>query len=195
LGAASRVLTNAVAYNNAAMLITNHTYDQPGANPNCPPVEVFSGGEGFNYVCSTILVLKKSVKKEEVKQASGETEKVATHFVIKATTTKNRLVPEGSYAEILVSFKNGLHKWYGLLNDALTHGFFEKSSTRVLVKHLDNKSFFETQLYKSDNAHIWETIVKELDIKIQEAIAFSSVLDVDKVVDELETEGSTEDTK
>jgi RecA/RadA recombinase len=195
LKSASRVLANAIAYNNACMVVTNHTYDQPGNNPSMPPTEVFSGGEGFNYICSTILNLKKYVKKEEVKQANGETEKVATHFVIKATTTKNRLVPEGSYAEILVSFKNGLHKWYGLLDDALTYGFFEKSGTRVIVKHLDGKSFFESQLYKLENSAIWEAIIKDLDIKVQEAVAFSSVLDADKVVDELETEQGEEDTK
>jgi RecA/RadA recombinase len=188
LKSASRVLANAIAYNNACMVVTNHTYDQPGANPNVPPTEIFSGGEGFNYICTTIINLKKSVKKEEVKQASGETEKVATHFVIKATTTKNRLVPEGSYAEILVSFKNGLHKWFGLLDDALNYGIFEKSGTRVIVKHLDNKSFFESQLYKSENSGIWEAIVKDLDKKVQEASAFSSVLDADKVIDELKEE-------
>jgi RecA/RadA recombinase len=65
LKSASRVLANAIAYNNACMVVTNHTYDQPGNNPSMPPTEVFSGGEGFNYICSTILNLKKYVKKEE----------------------------------------------------------------------------------------------------------------------------------
>jgi len=178
------------------MLITNHTYDQPAnpQNPKAGTIEVFSGGEGFNYVCSTIINLKKYVKKEEVTNASGETEKMPTHFIIKATTTKNRLVPEGSYAEILVSFKNGLHKWYGLLDDALNYGFFEKSGTRVIVKHLE-KSFFEMQLFKAENASIWETIIKDMDEKVKESIAFSSVLDADKVVDELKDDEASEDTK
>jgi hypothetical protein len=189
LKSASRVLTQAVAYNNACMLITNHTYDQPvnPQNAKAGTVEVFSGGEGFNYVCSIIINLKKSIKKEEVTGASGETEKVGTHFIIKGTTTKCRLVPEGSKSETLVSYKNGLHKWYGLLDDALAYGFMEKSGTRIVVKHLD-KSFFEMQLYKSENYGIWETILPELDKKVQEGMAFSSVLDADKVVDELENE-------
>lgn len=194
LKSASRVLANAIAYNNAAMLVTNHTYDQP-VNPQNPAAgsqEIFSGGEGFNYICSTIINLKKSVKKEEVKQASGETEKVATHFIIRATTTKNRLVPEGSQAEILVSFKNGLHKWYGLLDDALNTGVFEKTGTRINVKHLD-KTFFESQLYKADNESVWEAVVQEMDKRIQDMTSFSSVLDADKVIDELEGEQPQDD--
>lgn len=181
LKAASRVLTNAVAYNNAAMLITNHTYDQPGANPNCPPVEVFSGGEGFNYCCSTIINLKKFMRREEVKQASGDVEKIPTHFIIKATTTKNRIVPEGTYREILVHFKFGLHKWYGLLDDALNFGFFEKSSRGMIVKHL-NKNFFEKQIYLAANEEIWSPIIKEMDEKAKSKYAFSNVLDIDEAV-------------
>lgn len=194
LRACSRVLTNAIAYNNAAMLVTNHTYDQPinPQNPSLGSQEVFAGGEGFNYVCSIIINLKKSLKKEEVKQASGEVEKLATHFIIRATTTKNRFVPEGSNGEILVSFRNGLHKWYGLLDDALNTGVFEKTGTRINVKHLD-KTFFESQLYKAENAQIWESVIKEMDTKIQTLTSFSSVLEADKVLDELEGSEDKED--
>lgn len=192
LKAASRVLTNAVAYNNAAMLITNHTYEQAGANPNCPPVEIFAGGEGFNYCCSTIINLKKFIRKEEIKQASGEVEKQPTHFIIRATTTKNRIVPEGTQRELLVHFKFGLHKWYGLLDDALNFGFFEKSARGLIVKHLD-KNYFEKQIYLAANEEIWLPIIKEMDEKAKAKYSFSNILDIDEAVASLgETEESSE---
>ena len=76
----------------------------------------------------------------------------------------------------------------------LNYGFFEKTGTRITVKHLD-KSFFEMQLFKAENASIWETIKKDMDEKVKESIAFSSVLDADKVVDELKDDEASEDTK
>ena len=121
------------------------------------------------------------MRREEVKQASGDVEKIPTHFIIKATTTKNRIVPEGTYREILVHFKFGLHKWYGLLDDALNFGFFEKSSRGMIVKHL-NKNFFEKQIYLAANEEIWSPIIKEMDEQAKSKYAFSNVLDIDEAV-------------
>ena len=186
---ASRVLTNAVAYNNAAMILTNHIYEKQAQNPNVPPEEVFGGGEGLQYVCSTIIMLRKLIKKEEKKNvATGLNEKVPSTFIIKANTIKNRLVPEGSKAEILVSFKNGLHKWFGLLEDALTHGYMVKDGT-IYVKHLDKKFALE-KLYHPNNENCWSEIIHEMDEKVQKANAFNSVLSVEEVLEEADLEVS-----
>ena len=194
LKACSRVITNQIARCNAAMIVTNHTYEQPAANPMAMPTQVFSGGTGFIYICSTIIFLKKYAQREEQKQISdGKNKKVITTNRIVATTGKNRFVREGLSGEMLLSFKSGLHKWYGLLEDALRHGFFEKQSTRIYVKHLDKK-YFATQIY-ADN-QVWEPILEDLSAAVEKETAFSSLTNEGEMLDDLNSiEESSDDSE
>lgn len=169
--AASRILQKTVANCNAAMVLTNHSYEKPGANPNIPPVEVPKGGNGFIYMCSTLVSIKKYAIKEEVKTLEDNKtfkEKVANRIVFE--TIKNRFVPEGMKAEALLHFKSGLQPYHGLLEDALRFGFIEKSARGFFVKHLD-KNVFAKDLY---TAAVWEPIFDELQKKVEAAMAYSS---------------------
>ena len=193
LKSASRVLTNAIARYNAAMLVTNHTYEQPAQNPMAAPKPVFSGGTGFIYVCSTIVFLKKYAQKEDQKQLSdGKNKKVITTNKIVATTGKNRFVREGLSGDMLLSFKHGLHKWYGLLEDALDHGFFEKQSTRIYVKHLDKK-FFASKIYS--DSEIWEPILNDLNTAVEKETAFSSMTSEGDMLEDLAAEDLEENVE
>jgi RecA/RadA recombinase len=169
--AASRILQKTIANCNAAMVLTNHSYEKPGANPNVPPVEVPKGGNGFIYMCSTLVGIKKYAIKEDAKTLEDNKsfkEKVANRIVFE--TVKNRFVPEGMKAEALLHFKHGLQPYHGLLEDALKFGFFEKSARGFFVKHLD-KNVFAKDLY---TAEVWEPIFDELQKKVEAAMAYSS---------------------
>jgi hypothetical protein len=169
--AASRILQKIIANNNAAMLITNHSYEKPGANPNVPPIEIPKGGNGFIYMVSYMLGIKKYAVKEEQKSVldnSNEKIKVGNRMVF--TTMKNRFVPEGMTAEAFINFKEGLLPYQGLLEDAVQYGFIEKAGVRWSIKH-NGKSVFTKDLYTPE---VWEPILPELDKKVSEDIQYAS---------------------
>ncbi len=169
--AASRILQKTIANCNAAMVITNHCYEVRSPNPNMPPKEVPKGGNGFIYMCSTLVGIKKYDIKEDAKKLEDNKSfkaKVANRIVFE--TIKNRFVPEGMKAEALLHFKHGLQPYHGLLEDALKFGFFEKSARGFFVKHLD-KIVAAKDLY---TAAVWEPIFDELEKKVEAAMAYSS---------------------
>jgi len=173
LRACARVLTIECAHHMIPMICTNHTYEQAAANPQAAPTTVMSGGQGFFYAGSAIIYLKKRQVKEDGKNALGDTVKTKTGNIIIATAEKNRFVPEGTKGEIYCDFERGIQKWYGLLEDAVKHGFIEKRSTRLYVKHLD-KSFFESQIFTKE---VFEPIFDELNKKVEEDLRFSITVD------------------
>lgn len=181
----ARALTMNCGKFNIPMVVVNHSYEQAASNPMAASQRKMSGGEGFVYSCTMIVELKKSQIKEAEKDAAGKSTKVVRGVILRATTQKNRIVPEGLKAEIYLNFKTGLSKYYGLLNDALEHGFFEKSSTRIVVKHLDKK-LFEKHLYKKENLEVWDPILEDLNSSVEKSISFAdSIEDDDHAIEEL----------
>jgi RecA/RadA recombinase len=169
--AASRILQKIIANNNAAMLITNHSYEKPGANPNVPPVEIPKGGNGFIYMVSYMVGIKKyAVKDEQKNVVDNSTEKIKVGNRMVFTTMKNRFVPEGMTAEAFINFREGLLPYHGLLEDAVKHGFIEKSGNRWNIKH-SGKSVWTKELYTSE---VWDAILPELDKKVSDELRYSS---------------------
>jgi RecA/RadA recombinase len=173
LRACARVLTIECAQHSIPMICTNHTYEQAAANPQAAPQTKMTGGEGFMYASSAVIYLRKRQVKEDGKNALGDTVKTKTGNIIIATAEKNRFVPEGTKSEIYCDFEKGIQKWYGLLEDAVTHGFIEKRATRLYVKHLD-KSFFETQIFTTA---VFGPIFEELNKKVEESLKFNITID------------------
>lgn len=147
----AKVFTNYVAKHQAVMVISNHIYVTKPANPQAQPVTNFGGGEGFVYATSGIVYLKKNQIKEEEVNAQGDKVKVRKGNILKATTEKNRFVPEGLTGEIFLSFESGLNKWYGLLNDALEAKLItEPSQGWFHFAHMEG-NIRKKELYKSSN--------------------------------------------
>lgn len=171
LRAAARTLTIECAHNMIPLICTNHTYEQAAANPQAAPTIKMVGGEGFVYAASGIIFLRKRAIKEQQQNASGDNVKIKVANVLVATSEKNRFVPEGTNGEIYVDFEKGISPFYGLLNDAIEFGFFEKKGPRIYVKHLD-KSVFESQVY---NRECFLPILEELNKKVEEKYKFSTL--------------------
>lgn len=184
LKALSAILTQELGRCNGTMLVANHIYLKPGQNPKIPPEEVFSGGSGFLYTASVIVYMhKRTEREEEENQATGKDEKRAVGVFLRGMTKKNRIVPEGKKGEFHVSFRSGMNKWYGLLEEALVHGFLEESSAGFYnVKHLDKKVRVG-ELYKDE---VWQPIFDQLCDKIAASTAYSSA--ADDVLNELGNE-------
>jgi recombination protein RecA len=133
----AKAFTHEVARTKSAMIVTNHTYEKPNPyNPALPSTTVMNGGEGFVYSTSAIIFLKKYLEKEEEKDSvSKKNKKVITGAKLIAHTEKNRFVPQGAEAEIYLSFEKGMNKWYGMLSDAMEHGFVEQGGAWYTVKN------------------------------------------------------------
>ena len=188
LKALAGILTTELGRCNGTMVVINHIYLKPGQNPALPPEQVFSGGSGFLYTASVIVYMhKRSDREEQENLATGKTVKRSVGVFIRGRTKKNRIIPEGKEAEFHISFNKGMNKWYGLLEDALEHGFIEEASPGWYnIKHLGSK-VRTGELYKEEN---WLPIFEPLCEKIAESNRYISAADglLDGIDDPLKAE-------
>jgi RecA/RadA recombinase len=160
----ARVLTCECAENSVPLIVTNHTYEQQ--NMMGAPTIKMGGGEGFVYASSGIIILESKLLKEDSGDKDSENRKVidTKGSLVIAKSDKNRLVPVGTRSYMYIDFKRGVNPVYGLLDDAIEHGFIEKAGAWYNVKHLDKK-IREKDLYTKE---VWQPILKPLNQKIEE---------------------------
>lgn len=191
LRSTARALTQVCGKYRVPLICTNHTYEQAAANPQAAPITKMTGGEGFMYAASGVIYFKSRGIREQEKNASGDTIKVKTGNILVASSEKNRFVPEGTKGELYLDFNRGLSKYYGLLDEAIEFGFFEKKGPRIEVKHL-GKSVFEKNVY---NKECFGPIIDELNLKVEEKFKFASLISETEEImpeddgDETEEEG------
>lgn len=192
LKAASRMVQKAISAYNGTLVLTNHTYESPGAYPGIPPEEIFSGGSGFLYMAHQIVFLKKYEEKEDLQTSEGgKKKKQSTGIRVVAITKKNRCCPAGKHANFYINYKKGLLKYPGLLDYAIQYGFIEDKSGWYYIKHLDKK-VRGSQLYSSE---IWEPILEELNENVKKDFSFPDP-ENDEMLKQIEDDAeSTEDTE
>lgn len=117
LKATFRVVTLKLAKLKVPLVVTNHTYDVVGSYF---PMKTMGGGSGLKYAASTIIYLSKKKEKDSKDVVVGN--------IIKCKTQKSRLSLENRLAEVLLTYKSGLDKYYGLLGLAEKHGIIEKGA-------------------------------------------------------------------
>jgi RecA/RadA recombinase len=116
--AAFRVLTLKLAKVKVPMLVTNHVYASIGS---MFPSNEIAGGSGLKYAASTIAMLSKR-KEKDGNEVIGN--------IIHVKMYKSRLSKENKMVDVLLTYKDGLDRYYGLLELAERHGIFKKVSTR-----------------------------------------------------------------
>ena len=116
---AFRVLTLKLGQANVPMIMTNHTYDVIGS---MFPQKEMGGGSGLKYAASNIVYLSKR-KEKDGKEIIGN--------IIHCKNYKSRLTKENALIDVRLTYKDGLDKYYGLLELAIKHGIFKSVSTRV----------------------------------------------------------------
>ena len=193
LKAASRIIQKAVSSHNGTLVVTNHTYESPGAYPGIPPEQIFSGGSGFLYMAHQIVFLKKYNEKEEIATLEGaKKKKESTGIRVTAITKKNRCCPEDKLVNFYINYKNGLLPYPGLLDYGAKYGFIEPQAAGwYFIPHLDKKVRGAAQVYSDE---VWKPIVDKLNEKIEEDFAFPDagndalLADIENDADELESE-------
>lgn len=127
-----RVLDLKMGILNVPMIVTNHIYDVIGAYM---PTKKMGSGSGLDYAADQILFISKSKERNTAKDVIGN--------ILTFRLQKSRLTKEQSKTECRLSFTDGLHRYYGLLEIAVKYG---------IVKKVGNKYFFTEELAAMENA-------------------------------------------
>jgi RecA/RadA recombinase len=117
--AAFRVLTLKLGKAKVPMIMTNHTYDVIGS---MFPQKEMGGGSGLKYAASNIVYLSKR-KEKDGKEVIGN--------IIHCKNYKSRLTKENALIDVRLTYKDGLDRYYGLLDLAIKHNIFKSVSTRI----------------------------------------------------------------
>ena len=117
--AAFRVLTLKLGKAKVPMIMTNHTYDVIGS---MFPQKEMGGGSGLKYAASNIVYLSKRKEKDG---------KEVICNIIHCKNYKSRLTKENALIDVRLTYKDGLDKYYGLLELAIKHNIFKSVSTRI----------------------------------------------------------------
>ena len=147
--AAFRVLTLKLAKVKVPMLVTNHVYDLVGSYV---PTKEMGGGTGLKYAASTIAYLSKK-KERDGDEIVGNIVKIKMH--------KSRLSRENQEASVLLTYTEGLSRYYGLLDLAEKYGIFKKVSTRYEMP--DGKKVFGKEINENPEKYYTEEILAKLD--------------------------------
>ena len=86
------------------------------------PQKEMGGGSGLKYAASNIVYLSKR-KEKDGKEIIGN--------IIHCKNYKSRLTKENALVDVRLTYKDGLDKYYGLLELAIKHNIFKSVSTRI----------------------------------------------------------------
>ena len=169
-----RVLTLKLAKAGIPLLVTNHTYKQIGT---MFPQDIMGGGSGLQYAASTIIFL------------SRRKEKIGTDVIgniIHCKTFKSRLTKENKKVDVLLTYDEGLSRYYGLLELAEEAGIFKKVATRYEMSN--GTKLYGKQILSDPEKYFTEDIMTDLDSYCQEQFTYGKGSDA-----ELSTSESTEE--
>jgi len=156
---AFRVLTLKLAKIGVPMIVTNHVYEVIGSYM---PMKEMGGGSGLKYAASTITYLSK----KKVRDGTD-----ITGIIIKAKMFKSRLAKENAQAEVLLSYKGGLDRYYGLLEFGEKHGIFKKSGNRY---EMGESKLYGKQILKEPEKYFTEDVLKKIDEKVAEEFKYGT---------------------
>jgi RecA/RadA recombinase len=146
---AFRVVTQMLAEAKIPMILTTHVYDVVGAYV---PTQKISGGQGLIYNASTILMLSKS-KDRDGKEVVGN--------FIKARQIKGRICKENAMAELKLSYRTGLDKYYGLLELGEKYGVVKKNGNRIELP--SGEKVFPSVIYDNPEKYFTKELLDAID--------------------------------
>jgi RecA/RadA recombinase len=157
---AFRVLTLKLGRAKVPMIVTNHTYDVIGS---MFPQKEMGGGSGLKYAASSIIYLSKRKEKDGTDIIGN---------IIHCKNAKSRLTVENKVVDVRLSYDTGLDRYYGLLDLALKHGVFEKSSTRVKLPN--GKTEFGKTINNNPEKYFTEEVMEQLEQAVNTEFKYGS---------------------
>jgi len=157
---AFRVLTLKLGRAKVPMIVTNHTYDVIGS---MFPQKEMGGGSGLKYAASSIIYLSKRKEKDGTDIIGN---------IIHCKNAKSRLTVENKVVDVRLSYDSGLDRYYGLLDLALKHGVFEKSSTRVKLPN--GKTEFGKTINNNPEKYFTPEVMESLEKAVNTEFKYGS---------------------
>jgi len=156
---AFRILTLKLSMHNVPLFVTNHTYAAIGG---MFPTQEVSGGGGFKFAASTIVMLSK--RKEKVgNDIVGN--------IIHCKTYKSRLSKENQMVDVKLYYDSGLDRYYGLLEFADKYGIIEKMGSRYVI---DGKKLYGKTIYEEPEKYFTEELLNKIDEKCKTVFSYGS---------------------
>ena len=155
---AFRVLTLKLAKAGIPLLVTNHTYKQVGA---MFPQDIMGGGSGLQYAASNIVFLSKKKEKDGTDVIGN---------IIHCKNFKSRLAKENKKVDVLLSYDEGLNRYYGLLELAEKYQIFKKVSTRYELP--DGTKLYAKQILKDPEKYFTDDIMDGLDVAANKEFSY-----------------------
>lgn len=112
-----------------------------------------SGGGGLKYAASTIIFLSKAKERDKNNEIVGN--------VITTTMVKSRLSKENTKGKTLLTYNQGLDRYYGLVELGLEGALFKKQGNKVLFP--DGELAFASEIYKEPTSYFSNELLVKLD--------------------------------
>jgi len=168
-----RVLTLKLAKVKVPLLVTNHVYDVIGSYV---PMKEMGGGSGLKYAASTIAYLSKK------KERDG-TEVIGN--IIKVKMFKSRLSMENKEASVLLDYKTGLDRWYGMVDFAVECGVWQKVANRIETD--DGSKVYPKQIMKEPDKYFNEQVMSRIEEYVNDHYRYGGNV-IDREVDSIESD-------
>ena len=144
-----RVLTLKLGKANVPMIMTNHTYDVIGS---MFPQKEMGGGSGLKYAASSIIYLGKRKEKDGTEVVGN---------IIHCKNYKSRITKENAQIDVRLTYKQGLDKYYGLLELGESAGVFKKVSTRYELP--DGTKVFGKSINTEPEKYFTDEVLTKID--------------------------------
>ena len=167
---------NMSAQSNTTIVCTNHIYDNPNAMfPSL--IKPMPGGKCVTYLPSTILQLSAvNVKEGDDRKIDEEATVGGKGLLGKAITglsVKNRVCKPFITADMYISWKSGMNKYYGLLELSQEFGLIENRVGRYYLA-TDKENCIGTRKTLLTDAEFWEKFMPTLQKKIDDNWKYTS---------------------
>ena len=113
---------------------------------------VVTHNSAMQYAASSIVFLSKRKEKEGTEVIGN---------IIHCKMQKSRMTKENKMVDVLLTYRHGLSKYYGLLEMAEAAGVFKKVSTRYELP--DGSKLFGKQILKDPQKYFTEDILNQID--------------------------------
>ena len=178
-----------VVRTNCALLIVNHTYDNPGAMYTSKYKDM-PGGKKLQYSAHVMLQTnKKLIKATDTDFMSGLDESQNERGYVKGNLfrffcTKNRCSKPGFECEVYIDFDSGIQRWDGLIEAAVNYGFIQEVRGGYIVPSWSDKKVTYKELISNDD--IWATFIDKFNEMSIKKLSYSNA--ISEEVAEIESE-------
>ena len=159
---------------NIPLIVTNHVYDQIGV---MFPTKIMGGGSAMQYAASSIVFLSKRKEKEGTEVIGN---------IIHCKMQKSRLTKENKMVDVLLSYKDGLNRYYGLVELGEKYGIFKKVSTRIELP--TGEKVFVKAMLRDPEKYFTKEVLDRLDAVASKEFLYGNT----DPIEELEEEENVE---